>query len=444
MEALIKKQVMQSQTEESQHCRNLIAKTFYSGFADADDTFNSISLASDGKVYYILSSSKHNVGGRMFSYDPSTGDITFLADLTSICGEGSKNYIAQGKSHVRFYECDRKLYFATHVGYYQLIDGRYRLPVNPPDGYNLYSGGHIVCYNIDKSCFEDLAILPHGEGAIAMTMDRDRKQIFIITWPTGRFIHYDVAAGNMQDLGYISGAGEAGVPGKDFRVLCRSLFVNSFTGTAYFSIAEGDILSYTPGDDTITKLTKADLRLDYFGKYDVTMPGNMGYNWRKIFWHAQHRMAYGVHGNSGYLFRFDPHTEELCLIKRITSIPSKKSGMYDQFSYGYLGFALGPDQETVYYLTGGPIYNHRKMIKETCTASMGTAKNIENLHLVTYHLKTGVYKDYGPIFYENGERPLNVNSIAIGTDGTIYTLARVNINGKIITDLISIKNPLVS
>ncbi len=44
------------------------------------------------------------------------------------------------------------------------------------------------------------------------------------------------------------------------------------------------------------------------------------------------------------------------LLDRLTSVPSKLSGMFDQFSYGYLGFTLGPDGHTIYYLTGGPIY----------------------------------------------------------------------------------------
>jgi hypothetical protein len=36
----------------------------------------------------------------------------------------------------------------------------------------------------------------------------------------------------------------------------------------------------------------------------------------------------------------------------------------------------------------------------------GAAKGLENLHLVTYQLHKGEYRDHGPVFYENGERPL--------------------------------------
>ncbi|MEJ7767605.1 MAG: hypothetical protein WKF89_07320, partial [Chitinophagaceae bacterium] len=66
----------------------------------------------------------------------------------------------------------------------------------------------------------------------------------------------------------------------------------------------------------------------------------------------------------------------------------------------------------------------------------------ENLHLVTYNIPWQKYQDHGPIFYENGDRPLYVNSIAVGRDGNIYALARINRNNTTVTDLISIPNPL--
>ena len=71
----------------------------------------------------------------------------------------------------------------------------------------------------------------------------------------------------------------------------------------------------------------------------------MGYNWRQVVWYPADKHIYGVHGNSGYLFRFDPKAERVEVLDRITSRPSKRSGMFDQFSYGYLGFTLGPDGE---------------------------------------------------------------------------------------------------
>jgi len=120
-----------------------------------------------------------------------------------------------------------------------------------------------------------------------------------------------------------------------------------------------------------------------------------------------------------------------------------KSGLFDQFSYGYLGFQLGPDGHTIYYLTGGPIYIDGKRITGVDTIAKGGARGLENLHLITYNIPEQEYKDHGPIFYANGDRPTYVNSIAIGIDGAIYSLARIKEDEHTRTDLIKIANPLV-
>ena len=67
--------------------------------------------------------------------------------------------------------------------------------------------------------------------------------------------------------------------------------------------------------------------------------------------------------------------------------------MFDQFSYGYLGFTLEVKTNTLYYLTGAPIYDEtgRRVAGKNSTAK-GEAKGLENLHLVTYNLTDGKYK----------------------------------------------------
>jgi hypothetical protein len=165
----------------------------------------------------------------------------------------------------------------------------------------------------------------------------------------------------------------------------------------------------------------------------------MGYNWRQTFWRTADQMVYGVHGNSGYLFRFDPKLERMGVLDRITAETSKRSGMFDQFSYGYLGFALGPDGKTIYYLTGGPIYENGRRVAGKNSTAMGEAKGLENLHLITFDIPKMKYRDHGAIFYPNGQRPLYINSIAVGLDGTVYFLARITENGHTRTDLVSVK-----
>ncbi len=62
--------------------------------------------------------------------------------------------------------------------------------------------------------------------------------------------------------------------------------------------------------------------------------------------------------------------------------------------------------------------------------------------MITYDVPARKYTDHGPIFYEDGRRPYYVNSIAVGKDGTVYALARVNDAKPPKTDLISIPSPL--
>lgn len=430
-------------SEISEPQQHLTAIPYYSGFPLAHDTYNAITAASDGKIYYVLCSESYETGGQMYQYDPITDQTFFLADLTEICGEQNRKTIPQGKSHVRFYEYAGKLYFGTHLGVYEMIDGMERLPVDPLSGFERYPGGHFLSYDLTTGTFEDLALAPEGEGILTMTVDGDRGHIFALTWPLGYLLDLDLATGQLKNLGLTCGKGEGGIPGDDYRVICRSMFVDPRSGTVYFSTAEGDICCYQPGMQAFETLANVDLRLDYFGTYDPTKPGSMGYNWRKIFWNEKEAAAYGVHGNSGYLFRFDTKKQEVILLDRITSLPSRKSGMFDQFSYGYLGFQPGPDKETIYYLTGGPIYENGARVKGASEIAKGAAKGLENLHLITYHIATGAYQDHGPVFYADGSRPTYVNAIAISKDGTVYSLARFAHEGVEIQDLIRIPNPFV-
>ena len=416
--------------------RTLVAKTYNSGFTLAHDTYNGISCASDGNIYYVLSSESIDVGAQVYAFDPTTSRPRHLGDLTQACGEKGLKTIVQGKSHVNFVECQGKLYFATHIGYYSIVDGMEKMGV-PPAGYKSYPGGHLLAYDMACERFENLVVEPHGEGILTMNMDCRRGRIYGITWPKGYFFRYDLARKELKDFGQVAGAGEDG-KGPTYSTLCRSLAVDPVDGSVYYSTATGTILRYDFDRDAVEPVEGEDLKKDYFGLYDPTSPGHMGYNWRQVVWHGGQQAFYGVHGNSGYLFRFDPRAGRVVVLDRITSESSKQSGMFDQFSYGYLGFTLGPDQRTLYYLTGSPVYVDGRRVAGKAATAMGESKGIENLHLITWDIPTGTYTDHGAIFLDNGQRPAYVNSIAVGKDGTVYALSRITENEHTRTDLISV------
>jgi hypothetical protein len=420
--------------------RKLVARTYDSGFPDGHDTYNGMGTGSDGRIYYVLSAERFDVGGQMFCFDPATKKIKHLGDLTEACGEKGLKTIVQGKSHVNFIESAGRLYLATHIGYYSIIDGMEKMGI-PPEGWKPYPGGHLLAYDLKTGKFEDLGIAPEREGILSMNMDTRRGRIFGLTWPSGRFFRFDLAQKQMKDFGRFAAEGENG-KGAAYRTICRSIVVNPDDGSAFFTTGDGAIFRYRADQDAVEPVPGEDLKKDYFGLYDPTWPGHMGYNWRQTLWHPGEKAIYGVHGNSGYLFRFDPRLPRVEVLDRITSLPSKRSGMFDQFSYGYLGFTLGPDGQTIHYLTGGPIYVDGKRVRGKDSTAMGEAKGLEDLHLVTWHIPTGKYTDQGAIFYENGQRPLYVNSIAVGKDGSVYFLARITEGGKTRADLVSVQGPL--
>ena len=420
--------------------RKITAKTYNSDFALGHDSYNGMGTASDGRIYYVLSSENIDQGARMFCLNPKTQKITAVGDLTEACGEKGTKAIPQGKSHVTFIEANGKLYFGTHVGVYSIVDGRETMGI-PPAGYQPYPGGHLLAYDLKSGKFEDFGIAPGREGVLSFNMETRRGRLFALTWPSGIFYRYDLARKDAKSFGKQCAEGEDGV-GANYRTVCRSIAVDLDDGSAYFTTSEGTILRYNAATDNVAPVEGEDMKKDYFGLYDPTSPGHMGYNWRQTFWRAKDKMIYGVHGNSGYLFRFDPRAPRLEVLDRITSEPSKRCGMFDQFSYGYLGFTLGPDGKTIHYLTGGPIYIDGKRLTGKSKTAMGEAKGLEDLHLITYDIEKLKYTDNGAVFYENGQRPLYVNAIAMGKDGMVYTLPRITEKGKTRSDLVAIPGPL--
>ena len=399
----------------------LAARWHESGFI-GDDSYNGVTAASDGKIYYVICAHKIDVGAQMFSYDPATDKVTHLADLTEASGEKGLKSVPQGKSHVNFYEHNGKLYFATHMGYYQVVDGKELVGV-PPAGYKPYPGGHFLGYDMATGKIEKLASAPVGEGIITMAMDKRRERLFGLTWPSAHFLVYDLMKKEMKDYGLTAGLGEKGV-GDTFRVVCRSIAVDPVLGTAFFSDSTGQIWRYgwARQEKELQTIPGCSMKRPIFGKWDPNIPGHMGYNWRQTVWYEPEKVFYGTHGMSGYLFRFDPRGGFLEVVDRIASQKSKASGLYDEFPYGYLGLTLGPDGHTLYFLTGTP--------------------KGEEIRFVTYDIPTGKYTDHGALALDDGRRPTWAQSIAVGRDKRIYTVSKIMDKGKLKVDLLSFADPL--
>ncbi len=70
METIEKIESLVENSRRHNATKMLTAKVYDSGFSKAHDTYNSISTASVGKIYYVLSSESIDVGGKMFLFYP--------------------------------------------------------------------------------------------------------------------------------------------------------------------------------------------------------------------------------------------------------------------------------------------------------------------------------------------------------------------------------------
>lgn len=436
----------------------LQAHFYNSRFPYADDNYNACFRASNGKIYYVLCSGSVDTGAQMYAFDPATGKIDHIADLTEAAGEKGLHAVPQGKGHSVFVEFSGKLYFATHVGYYNppTAAGQ-ELAGTPPPGYKPYPGGRFLSYDLTTGRFKSLAKAPEGEGILAFAMDTGRGRLYGITWPSGLFLRYDMRTHKLKNFGPISLGGEKGIPGKTFRVLCRSLVVDPDDGSVYFTAADGDIFQYRYDIGAIQEVRGCNLKKNVFGCLNPSEPGTMGYNWRQAFWYAPQKVFYAVHGRSGYLFKFDPQASKVEVLQRLVSNATRESGIYDPFTYGHLGFTLGPDGHTIYYLTGAPpktaggehVTGAREVGKPTPAEAIqrevdqaAPPDEDEDIHLVTYDIASGKCLDHGVLQLKSGARPFFAQSIAVGNKN-IYTVAKFrNKEGHVRVDLLSFPNPV--
>jgi len=321
-----------------------------SGFDKSDSNFYSLMVAGDGNVYYTLCSHDVDTHGRVYRYMPRSDSVNMLGDLGEVTGHAGKRIIPQGKSHAQPQELDQTLYIATHFGFYAPDSGEKEAPGQPPPGYAPFPGGYILAYDMVRETFTNVAKAPEGEGIVTFGIDRGRRRLYCLTWPSGLLLYYDLDSRELRNLGKVSRDGELGT-GDRYLCLCRSFAIVPDTGMLYLTNATGEILRYDPERDRTRILEDETLKRDILGSWDPHTPGHQGYNWRVTLWHAARRVFYGVHPRSGYLFQFDPDSERLDLIDRICAEEHRRNGRFEPFRYGYLSLALGNDKETLYYLT---------------------------------------------------------------------------------------------
>ena len=405
--------------------KRIIAKLHATDFGMSDNNFNSLTLIGDD-LYYTLGSHDINTSAKLYRYNTVTGKIILVGDFGDITGEdASKKYITHGKSHGPLSKIGDKIYFSTHISF-MLVgeDGRETSGI-VPEGYTRYTGGKFIEYAPATGKFKVLFSLPVGEGNQTFAVDEKRALAYSFSWPSGTFWVYDIKAEKLIYKGKHQRNGEDGV-GEQFSAVPRHIAIDPRDGAAYFTTSDGDIMEYRREIGEVTTLNWAHLRKDVFGTLDPRKGGHFGYHWRHMVWNEKRQIFYGIHGNSGYLFSFDPKGKKLEIVARIVSEHCLRNGLNPHFHYGNmtLGQKTG-DDDTIYYIADfykfeNPTPEQALMMQQTGRPRGSKGAKVY-LSLVTYHLPTGTYKDHGVIQMEDGRFPDLSHTIAIDKNGRIYT-----------------------
>lgn len=352
-------------------------KMIDAGFIYGDSNYNAIIQASDGNVYYVICSHNKKSGAHMFRYNPRTGEVKIIGDLTAVVGEDRTKVICQGKVHSDIYEVDGKLYFGTHAGSWDMT----------------YPGGHFVCYNLKTGKFQDFGIGVPNQGLVAMTMDTKRMRMYAVTWPGYTFCYYDVNTGKKKS--WATSFAPVIMQGP------RSIGVDPRTGNAYWHNMDDTIASYNFEKDDIETLSKPKFDAPMF---HIPLDKSAGCVWRSIRWSEPMQRFYGIMYYSDWLFSYEPKTADIEIIDRVASAPNRKTG---KTSYSSLAFELSKDGKTLYYIAPG----------------ISPKDSTEELHLVTYDIPLRHYVDHGAIVLDDGRRPRYCQGMEVGTDGSLYFVA---------------------
>lgn len=391
-------------------------RLFNPGYLAGDCNYHSLTAASDGFVYFTVCTHHAQLSARIYRFDPKSESITQIGDLGEILDEDPTESIPHGKIHTGLIEHQGHLYFSTHTSYY---DGN--LPaVSPDDGRAPYPGGHFMRYNMETGVFEDLAQLKlASEGIITMTVDRTNGILYGLTWPTGLLISYDLQERLLHNWGAVQGRGEWGrLPGEwDF--ICRKLGIDG-AGNLYGSTDTGQIWSFEankqrPVDylENINLISVVPIQ-----QTDFEIPPEAHFfwnNWRTVLWNPNTDSFWGLQGGSTQLFEFKPSTGSLRSIRSLRAEGVSKQTRRNPFR-SQLGFMLGP-QNTLIYLAHAP--GQEIEGRETLDTSV---------HLLTYRIDTEEYQDHGTLVTNTGHRIFFTESVAIGPDDRIYTVAWVETN----------------
>jgi hypothetical protein len=379
------------------------------GFDGADCSYHSITLASDGRIYFSLSGHRIDKNVHFCSYDPKHDKMVFSREINeALKNEDTTKTVPQGKIHSGLMEAGKKLYFSTHIGYYK----------EDRQGRGKYPGFHLMYYDLKTDKLVDMVRGPEGEGMIATSLDAKRLLMYGLTYPSSLLFKYDIKAGKLTQLT------NPHAESADFTRSFNSMNITRVLamdpqGHVYGSCLDGSIWRLDEHDNPVI-VPHVNVLQGLAGTVDEL--GRLNNNWRAVLWDDKDKCFYGTHMGTQSLFKFDPDKMKIKPLTRFSAQAFRDTGhtylSKTKVPLSQLGFAMGPKHTLYHIVHGRPI----EMAGRTTYSTVG--------RLVTYNLDTGEYKDHGPIFCQNDRRLTFVESILLHPSGDIYAVGSVEVIGE--------------
>jgi hypothetical protein len=350
--------------------------------------WSALYIASNGKIYAGLCT--HADAANLYEFDPRTGKMRHLANLTELNEERGKGIWTNGKIHVQMQELDGWIYFGS------LSED------NGPPAIDASSYRGPRWYRVEMATgkVQELSQINSFWGLLGQAMDPKRRLIYGLA-ENGHLYKYFIDKDYTEDLGRV-----------DEWDVCRTIFADD-AGNIYGSYPPGRIWKYDPVRDRILDFDHVRLPLNNQSRTMANPMLDRKAQWRIIQWDPVDRAAYGIIGGSNVLFKYDPRQGPEGTVTPLVSMaaPGVRDGDPFNVPYATLAMALSQKERTIYYLTvmAGD-FDYGAVTKDVMGASF----------MVSYDLKTGQRKDHGVLRTVDGRTTSGMGGAKVDREGRLW------------------------
>lgn len=398
---------------------------YHTGWIEGDCAYHAVTAASDGNVYFTVSSHVPQQSAHLYRFSPSAREVRLLWEAgQTLPNDGS---VTQGKIHSPVAEQGDDLLVATHTSWYS------RSHTNPATGLEQkpYPGGSVFAVNrqtgkgrviaqplsgvatVAVSGKEEIPML--GEGLIASAFDSRNNAMYLSSWPGAIFARVDTKSGKASVYGARQAKAET-VPDThpQYQRALRTLTLDP-AGNVYGCTRSGSIWRFNP-----TQMDIVEMRANMSTATAIPLPEKQKHlnMWRTIVWDDRDRAFYGVHWATSWLFKFDPVRD---IVEPIMPWrPQHMLAAPEATDVAQLGLALGPDH-VLYGLVHAPAM--KKGIKR-------------NVHLIACDLNARTFKDYGYLLDDKNMALMFAESCTVAPNGDVYTVGWVEVDPGMAKDIV--------